>query len=153
MVCWAFSLKILQFWNLELSRVICIILRTSKGSITIAILIYFKHISIKFLWNIPLMNFTTWQSGNEKVQLVWWNEWLSVVLHSCMLEHWYSLWIHSALTLEFPKCHNSMLSKWSAQALHPQVCNIVRLFYLLSWIVHMTNPFPPTNHHVCPHCL
>lgn len=36
---------------------------------------------------------------------------------------------------------------------HPQVCNIVRMFYLMPCILHMTNPFPQTNHHTCPHCL
>lgn len=34
---------------------------------------------------------------------------------------------------------------------HPQVCNIVRMFYLVPYILHMTNPFPQTNHHTCSH--
>lgn len=75
----------LQFWNLKLNRVVCIILRTSKRNITIVILIYFEHISIKFLWNTLLMNAMTWQKGNEKIQFVLWNGWFSVVLHSCIM--------------------------------------------------------------------
>lgn len=36
---------------------------------------------------------------------------------------------------------------------HPQACNIVRMFFLAPYILHMTDPFPQTNHHTCPHCL
>lgn len=36
---------------------------------------------------------------------------------------------------------------------HPQACNIVRMVYLVPYILHMTNPSLQTNHHTCPQCL